>query len=96
MDPTQAASATSVLTALGLGKYAAGIVSLVTFGLAVAAQAMPFLPVPTVTSAAWYRVAYGLLARATGNYRNNAPSPVVGVPAGGIVPQPPAAKVPAP
>jgi hypothetical protein len=92
MDPTQVASATTLLTALGLGKYVAGIISLIGLALAVLGQIMPALPVPSALSPAWWRVTYGILARVTGSYGKNAPSPANGLPAGGIVPTPPPSK----
>jgi len=75
MDPTQVASLTGLLTAIGLGKYAAGIMSLVTLALALAPQIMPFLPVPETSSAAWYRIGYAVLAKVTGNRGPNTPVP---------------------
>jgi hypothetical protein len=75
MDPTQVASLTGLLTLLGLGKYTAGIVSLIALAFAVAPQIMPFLPVPETTSAQWYRAVYGVLAKMTGNRGPNTPVP---------------------
>lgn len=88
MDPTQTASLTSLLVSLGLGKYTAGIVSLVTLWFAVAPQLMAFLPVASMTSPAVYRVFYGLMAWTTGNHHANAPVPANGLVAGGVVPAP--------
>jgi len=86
MTPTPDPSLTTLLTSFGLGHYAAGIASLAALVGAVLPQIMPFLAVPTATSSGWYRVLFGVLARATGNYHNNAPVTVGGPPAGGIVP----------
>lgn len=88
VDP---ASATAVLTDIGLGKYAAGIVSLVMAGIAICAHVIPFLPVASATSPAAYRYFYGALAWVSGNYGANTATPTNGQPAGGIVPAPPKA-----
>ena len=88
MDQTQTASLTSLLVALGFGKYVAGILSLVTLWFAISPQVMAFLPVASIKSAGWYRFVYGLLAWTTGNHSANAPVPANGQPAGGIVPTP--------
>lgn len=94
MDTTQTASLTSLLTALGLGKEAAGIISLLTLVMAVLPQIMPYLPVASASSGKAYTMIYGLLARVVGSRANNAPMPAAGAaPAGGIVPTPPALKV---
>jgi hypothetical protein len=95
-DATSAASLTvSTLTAIGIPAHAASIVGSIV-GVAMllvflASQAMPWLPVPTAASPGWYRVPYGLLARATGSWRNNAPMPSSPQPSG-IVPVPPSMK----
>ena len=92
-------SLTSALTWVGLGKYAAGVTSLVVAGKAALPEIMPWLNVPSAASAGWDKAVYGVLARLTGNYGKNAPvsvnapvvfggPPTVGVPAGGIVPTP--------
>jgi hypothetical protein len=86
MTPTADPSLTTLLTSLGLGHYAAGIASLMALAGTILPQIMPFLSVPTAVSSGWYRVVYGVLARVTGNYHNNAPVTVYGAPAGGIVP----------
>jgi hypothetical protein len=91
MTPIDPTSATSILPALGLGKYAAGIVSIFLAGIAILTHVMPWLPVASASSAPWYRSAYGVAAWLTGAYGAAAPTPVNGQPAGGIVPAPPKA-----
>ena len=96
-------SLTSALTWAGLGKYAAGVTSLVVAGKAALPEIMPWLNVPTGISSGWYKALYGVLARLTGNYGKNSPVPVIapanyggvpviGPPAGGLVPTAPALK----
>jgi hypothetical protein len=84
-------SATAILTAFGLGKYAAGIVSIMLGTIAFLAHVIPYLPVASATSPKWYATFYGLLAWITGNYGANSATPTNGLPAGGIVPAPPIA-----
>lgn len=87
-----APSLTSALTWAGMGKYTAGIVSFGVAAKAALPEIMPWLNVPNASSSKAYSFIYGLMARATGNYGKNAPVPVFGPPAGGIVPTPPSLK----
>ena len=90
MDPAQVANLTAILSPV-FGVRAAGVASIVIGTVFVLAQIMPYLPVASAASASWYRIAYGLIARAVGARGNNAPMPAAGnVPAGGLVPTPPA------
>jgi hypothetical protein len=78
-NPDTTASATLLLTWLGLGKNAAGIISLVLLVRGLLPDLMPLLPVASATSPAWYAVLFGILARITGNYGKNAPVPANGM-----------------
>jgi hypothetical protein len=91
MDANQAASLTALLAPV-FGVKTAGVVSLLVLVKALLPEAMPYLPVADNASPAWYRIGYGVLARITGSWRNNAPLPPSGNPAGGIVPTPPSMK----
>ncbi len=79
------------LTALGLGQYAAGIVSIGLAAIGLLTQIMPYLPVASATSSPFYAAVYGILAQITGTRGKAAPTPTNGLPAGGLVPAPPVA-----
>jgi hypothetical protein len=93
-DPAGAASwAHSLMLAIGLGPHLASLIAstvgVLVFLKAALPELLPWLPVPDADSPRWYAKPYGALARLTGNWRNNAPIPVSGDFAGGIVPTPP-------
>lgn len=88
VDPT---SAVTILTAIGLGKYAAGIASVCLLVYPFVVHMVSGLPVASGTSPLWYQIVYGLLARLTGGYGAAAPTPINGIPARAIVPAPPVA-----
>jgi hypothetical protein len=57
-----------------LGKPAAGIIGALLVSVVIAAHGMmPWMPVASAQSAAWYRALYIVLRFAAGNYRNAAP-----------------------
>jgi hypothetical protein len=98
-DPVSAASwAHAIFLAIGISAHwsqiLASTVGLYVFVKAFAGDFMAFLPVADANSDRWYRGFYGVLARNTGNYRNNAPVPPSLELAGGIVPSPPFMKPP--
>ena len=93
MDPTSAASLSTVLTALGLGQHVSGIISLIVAAAGLIQAILIFLPVANAASPGWYQILYGVLSRIALNVGKNAPSPPAGTaPAGGAVPTPPALK----
>jgi hypothetical protein len=79
---------TTVLTALGLGKYAASVIVLLAFIGYLITHLLPYLPPPTATSPTWWAVVYRILNGIAGNY-GNAKSPVGNVTKVTEIPAPP-------
>ena len=77
MDPVIAdvPTLTLILTHLGLGHNAAAAASLIVGSAVLVAHILPWFPVPEPTAPAWWRFVYGVLTKATGNYKNLAPVP---------------------
>lgn len=79
MDPTY--SPTALLTDLGLGRYAAAAVSLVSFGGFLLVHLMPFVPQPSASSPAFLTFLWKVANSVTGGYGNAKPSATVPDPA---------------
>jgi hypothetical protein len=66
--PALTPDAAAVLTWAGLGRYTAGIASLIALVGFIVAHLVPWLPVPAATSPAWWTALYAGLNWIAGNY----------------------------